>query len=164
MEQEGIAVPGGQVPPVKALDARDPGHPDHVLASRIRTAVQQANPTSGQHWDPVNDRLTASLMLLAKQAGFDARDRLTATFSDATPTHGAGAYLQLRRSGDRASEDPAANRVHVRTTDAMSVDVDETYRRADQINQHQLELARQRLQTGAEDERDRHEQRLSSSR
>lgn len=118
-----------------AQDARDPAHPDHALDQKVRSSIVAAERELGRSWDGSSERLAASLTLRATQAGFSATDDFQIAFSRETATTPAGEYAFLQRSGAGASVDPAANRVHVRTADAMASDVGETYRQMEQVRQ-----------------------------
>nr|WP_240657121.1 XVIPCD domain-containing protein [Stenotrophomonas indicatrix] len=78
-------------------------------------------------WDQSSDRLLASAYRLAAEAGFKPGDKVDMALNEATETRAAGTTLFVMRSGPGASSDPAANRVHISTQDALAVAPEQQY-------------------------------------
>jgi hypothetical protein len=128
-----------ETPAARARTPADPGHPDHALLEKLRERVRTLDREAGKGWDEFSERLAGSALLMAKKAGFTAEDELVLAFNRPTDTHAAGEILHLARTGPHASADPAANRTHMFTADALSQPAEQRYRQVDD-----LERARQR--------------------
>lgn len=94
---------------------------DVALHANVRTSVQQVEGKIGKVWDDNSDRLTASLTYLAKQKGFTERDQLSVMFNVQAEQLSPGALVFLHRTGPTASPDPAANRAHMSTSEALAM-------------------------------------------
>ncbi|WP_230434534.1 XVIPCD domain-containing protein [Xanthomonas melonis] len=57
-----------QSPPSQSQTPSQPGHPDHVLYQQIKDGVMQLDAQHGKEWDGASQRMTASLLALAKEA------------------------------------------------------------------------------------------------
>lgn len=128
-------------PPVQSRSPRDQSHPDHALYEQIRTGVEKLDAQHGREFDAISERMSASLLVMAKEKGFTADDDLKVAFNTPTATLAAGELVHLFRGGNHVSADPAANRAHMATAQALSVPVEESYRRLETIQQSQLEAA-----------------------
>ena len=129
--------------------AAEPSPADQPLTDRIRNGVIDLEKGLGKTWDDSSERLTASLTVLAKQKGFTERDELGVMFNQQTPTLRAGELVFLHRTGATASADPAANRAHMTTSDALAAPAQARYQQAvDTPSQSQLQP--QQLQANLE--------------
>lgn len=117
----------------------DSDHPDHELLDRLRDRVRGLDRQAGRGWDEHSERLAASALLMAKQAGFTAQDDPQLAFNRPTATNAAGEILHVFCQGPHTSPDPAANRTHMPTAEALSKTVEERYREVEAINQTQAE-------------------------
>lgn len=129
--------------------------PENILLEKIRDGVRGLDQQAGKPWDDQSERLSASLLALAEEKKFNARDDLKIAFNNPTGTYAAGELVHLARVGNNASPDPAANRGHVTTAEALSVPADQHYAKAETIRQAQVETAQveqqQTLARGSED-------------
>lgn len=74
----GINAPNLAAPdePTRALTPADVGHPDHAMHQQIRGKVAQLDTTSGRASDATSERITASLLTLAKDNGLTRVDHV----------------------------------------------------------------------------------------
>ncbi|WP_234500138.1 XVIPCD domain-containing protein [Stenotrophomonas maltophilia] len=78
--------------PNRALqDPTQPGHPDHALYQQIREGVEALDAKHGRSFDEVSERMTASLLVLAKDNDLERVDHVLV--SNATREHPAGHTL-----------------------------------------------------------------------
>ncbi|WP_434990791.1 XVIPCD domain-containing protein [Xanthomonas melonis] len=130
------------ISPIPDIDPPPPGlsppgktaQPDDALLEKIRSGVRGLDQQAGKSWDESSDRLSASLLLMATEKGFTARDDLKFAFSTPTEKLAGGEVLHVWREG-HASPDPAAHRAHMPTQEALSVSADQRMK--------QVELAQQ---------------------
>ncbi|AOA71036.1 hypothetical protein BAY15_0602 [Stenotrophomonas rhizophila] len=54
----------------------NPEHPDHALYQQIREGVAKLDEAHGRSYDQTSERLTGSLMVLAKSNGLDSVDHV----------------------------------------------------------------------------------------
>jgi hypothetical protein len=113
---------------------RQPDTPDHDLLEKLRDGVRRLDQDAGKGWDDASERLAASALLMAKEKGFTAQDELQLSFNKPTQRYAAGELLHLSRQGPGESPDPAANRSHMTTAEALSKPVSERYQEAEAIN------------------------------
>lgn len=129
------------VVPSRASRPDDPGHPDHELLEKLRDGVRGLDRGAGKGWDANSERLAASALVMAKQKGFSAGDDLQLAFNRPTERFAAGEVLHLFRQGPHASHDPAANRAHMPTVEALSMPAEARYQQA-----AEMDIAQQRVQ------------------
>ncbi|TLX22689.1 XVIPCD domain-containing protein [Thermomonas fusca] len=122
------------VHPQPAPGAMEPDHPDHALLQHLRSDVRRLDQHAGKGWDDASERLTASAFVIAKMKGFTAQDELQLAFNVPSERYAAGEILHLVRQGPRASSDPAANRIHMDTLEALASPAAERYRQAEGPN------------------------------
>lgn len=123
-------VPGACAAPQMRLDPSQPGHPDHALHQQSLRAVQALDVAMGRTSDVASERLAASALHGAKQAGLERIDHVA--LSTDTAHARAGAHVFVVQG---AITDPAHRRVTLETQNATATSVDESYRRIDAINQ-----------------------------
>jgi len=116
-------------------------HPDHALLERIREGVRGLDQQAGKPWDERSERLSASLLVLAGEKGFTAQDNVRVAFNGPTSTLMAGELVHVFRAASD-SHDPAANRAHMATAQALAVPVEESYSRLDVVRQSQANETR----------------------
>lgn len=133
-------------PPSPARPAQllptDPAHSDHILLRKLDAGIDRLDQQAGKTRDDASDRLSAAALVMAKEMGFTAQDDLQLTFNQPAGRHAAGSILHLSRRGADASPDPAANRVHMLTSDALSMPPADRFRQIDSIDQA-LQMNRQ---------------------
>lgn len=130
---------GDRAQAAPARTPADSGHPDHELLDRLRDRVRVLDRQADRSWNEHSERLAASALLMAKQAGFSAQDDPQLAFNRPTERYAAGEILHVFRQGPHASPDPAANRTHMPTAEALSKPAEERYREVEAINQIQAE-------------------------
>lgn len=111
----------------------EPGGPDHELLEKLRDGVRRLDQEAGKGWDDASERLAASALVMAKQNGFSAKDDLQLAFNKPAQGREAGELLHLSRQGPGESPDPAANRSHMATAEALSKSAPERYQQAEAI-------------------------------
>jgi hypothetical protein len=126
----------GQAQPSPASRRSDT---DQSLLEKLQGEVRRLDQAAGKPWDDASERLSASALLMAKQAGFSANDELRLAFNQPTQRHAGGAILHLFRDGLSASPDPAANRASMTTAKALSTPAQERYQEVDALAQTQAQ-------------------------
>ncbi|MFZ5663502.1 MAG: XVIPCD domain-containing protein [Pseudomonadota bacterium] len=106
----------------------DPHHPDHALWVKLQDRVRELDRAAGKGWDEHSERLLASALVMAKANGFGADDELRLAFNLPTDRYAAGEIVHLWRDRPTASRDPAANRAHMSTREALAMPAEERYR------------------------------------
>lgn len=132
--------PSPSAPGSRHRDGTD--HPDHDLLEKLSDGVRRLDQETGKGWDDASERLAASALFMAKQKGFTAQDDLHLAFNKPNQRHAAGELLHLSRQGLGESPDPAANRIHMTTAEALSKSAAERYQEVDAIT-----VAQERAQT-----------------
>ncbi|ALE71050.1 hypothetical protein AAW18_20450 [Xanthomonas campestris pv. campestris] len=112
--------------------------PDNELLDKIRSGVRGLDQQAGKSWDENSDRLSASLMLMAAEKGFTAKDDLKFAFNSPTEKMAGGEILHMWREGHQ-SPDPAAHRTHMTTQEALSVPPDQRMAQAELARQAKAE-------------------------
>lgn len=127
----------------------EPGHPDHPLYLQVREGVAALDAKHGRSFDAVSERMTASLLVLAKDNDLDRVDHVLV--SNATAQHPAGHTLFVVQG---EPENPAHLRAAMPTEQAAQTSVEESMQQFDVVSQeaHQRALANQ-LEQQLEDQR-----------
>ncbi|WP_238979677.1 XVIPCD domain-containing protein [Xanthomonas phaseoli] len=120
------------ISPIPDIDPRLPGlmppgkkeQPDNELLEKIRSGVRSLDQQAGKVWDESSERLSASLLLMAAEKGFTAKDDLKFAFNTPTEKLAGGEIMHIWREGHH-SPDPAAHRAHMTTQEALSVPADQ---------------------------------------
>lgn len=115
-------------------------HPDNSLLQKMRGCVQVLDEATGKSWDDASERLCASAFLMAKKQGFTERDDLKLTFNQPTERYASGELIHLLRRGPTASHDPARNRTHMTTVDALSKSAHERYGEVEALDLAQVQV------------------------
>lgn len=140
--------------PNRALqDPTQPGHPDHALYQQIREGVEALDAKHGRSFDEVSERMTASLLVLAKDNDLDRVDHVLV--SNATREHPAGHTLFVVQG---EPSNPAHQRAAMPTELAAQTSVEESLQQFDSVSReaHQRALANQ-MDQQLEDQRVQHE-------
>ncbi|MEA9733331.1 XVIPCD domain-containing protein [Xanthomonas campestris pv. campestris] len=120
------------------LTPAEAGHPDHAMHQQIRSKVEQLDAANGRTFDATSERMTASLLTLAKDNGLTRVDHvLLSERTKDLPT----AQTLFVVQGD--PKDPAMLRAHMPTADAAARPVQESYTQLESVNQR---LAQERTQ------------------
>ncbi|WP_340137205.1 XVIPCD domain-containing protein, partial [Xanthomonas citri] len=136
----GVSSPNLAAPnePGRALTPAEAGHPDHAMHQQIRSKVEQLDAANGRTFDATSERMTASLLTLAKDNGLTRVDHVL--LSEKTRDSPAAQTLFVVQ-GD--PKDPAMLRAHMPTADAAQRPVQESFTQLESVNQR---LAQERTQ------------------
>ncbi|WP_164137729.1 XVIPCD domain-containing protein [Stenotrophomonas maltophilia] len=140
--------------PNRALeDPTQPGHPDHALYQQIRKGVEALDATHGRSFDEVSERMTASLLVLAKDNDLERVDHVLV--SNATHESPAGHTLFVVQG---EPSNPAHQRAAMPTELAAQTSVEESLQQFDAVSREasQRALANQ-LDQQLEDQRVQHD-------
>ncbi len=140
--------------PNQALqDPTQPGHPDHALYQQIREGVEALDAKHGRSFDEVSERMTASLLVLAKDNDLERVDHVLV--SNATREHPAGHMLFVVQG---EPSNPAHQRAAMPTELAAQKSVEESLQQFDSVSReaHQRALANQ-MDQQMEDQRVQHD-------
>lgn len=135
------------------LDPTQPGHPDHALYQQIREGVEALDAKHGRSFDEFSERMTASLLVLAKDNDLERVDHVLV--SNATSEHPAGHTLFVVQG---EPSNPAHQRAAMPTELAAQTSVEESLQQFDSVSReaHQRALANQ-MDQQLEDQRVQHE-------
>lgn len=135
------------------LDPTQPGHPDHALYQQIREGVEALDAKHGRSFDEVSERMTASLLVLAKDNDLERVDHVLV--SNATREHPAGHMLFVVQG---EPSNPAHQRAAMPTELAAQTSVEESLQQFDSVSReaHQRALANQ-MDQQLEDQRVQHD-------
>lgn len=120
-----------------------PGHPDHALYQQIREGVEELDAKHGRNFDATSERMTARLLVLAKDNDLSHVDHVLV--SNATATHPAGHTLFVVQG---EASDPAHLRASMPTAEAAQTPVEESLLQFDSVSREaqQRALANQQEQ------------------
>lgn len=140
-------------PNLALQDPTQPGHPDHALYQQIREGVEALDAKHGRSFDEVSERMTASLLVLAKDNDLERVDHVLV--SNATSEHPAGHTLFVVQG---EPSNPAHQRVAMPTELAAQTSVEESLQQFDAVSReaHQRALANQ-MDQQLEDQRVQHD-------
>jgi len=144
-------VDGAPPPSEPRNDPTQLGHPDHGLYQQIRQGVEALDARHGRTFDEVSERVTASLLVLAKDNDLERVDHVLV--SNATREHPAGHTLFVVQG---EPSDPAHQRAATPTELAAQTSVEESMQQFDAVsreaqqraiaNQMEQQLEDQRVQ------------------
>lgn len=134
-------------------DPTQPGHPDHALYQQIREGVEALDAKHGRSYDEVSERMTVSLLVLAKDNDLERVDHVLV--SNATHEHPAGHTLFVVQG---EPSNPAHQRAAMPTELAAQTSVEESLQQFDSVSReaHQRALANQ-MDQQLEDQRVQHD-------
>ncbi|WDJ41356.1 XVIPCD domain-containing protein [Xanthomonas campestris] len=124
--------------PSAQLFPSDPGHADHSLYQQIRNGVQKLDAQHGREWDASSQRMTASLLALAKEEGLSRVDHVVLNNPTAQLAGGEKVFIV-----QGALTDPAHQRAHMLTMDAVQTPESQSFERLQAINQTQAQAREQ---------------------
>ncbi|CAE6698269.1 hypothetical protein CFBP1159_03570 [Xanthomonas arboricola pv. corylina] len=116
----------------------DPGHADHPLYQQIKDGVQKLDSAHGRQWDASSERMTASLLALAKEEGLSRVDHVVLNNPTAQLAGGEKVFVV-----QGALNDPAHQRAHMPTVDAVQAPETQSFDRLQAINQTQAQAREQ---------------------
>ncbi len=140
-------------PNLALQDPTQPGHPDHALYQQIREGVEALDAKHGRSFDEVSERMTASLLVLAKDNDLERVDHVLV--SNATHEHPAGHTLFVVQG---EPSNPAHQRAAMPTELAAQTPVEDSLQQFDSVSReaHQRALANQ-MDQQLEDQRVQHD-------
>ncbi|WP_017167402.1 XVIPCD domain-containing protein [Xanthomonas phaseoli] len=106
-----------------------PEHPDHAMHEQIRTKVTELGQQHGVSGE-VNDRMTASLLTLAKDNGLTRVDHVL--LSNRTASLDAATNVFVVQG---SPNDPAMLRAHMPTAQAAQTPLEQSFNQLEQVNQ-----------------------------
>lgn len=120
-----------------------PDHPDHALYQQIREGVEELDARHGRSFDAASERMTASLLVLAKDNDLSHVDHVLV--SNATATHPTGHTLFVVQG---EASDPAHLRASMPTAEAAQTPVEDSLLQFDSVSREaqQRALANQQEQ------------------
>ncbi|MCC7634191.1 XVIPCD domain-containing protein [Stenotrophomonas rhizophila] len=145
--------------PATPLTPLQPQHPDHALYQQIRQQVTELDAAHGRSFDETSERLTGSLLVLAKSNGLERVDHVV--LSGATADQRAG-YSVFVVQGEL--DNPGHLRAGMPTQQAVQTPFEESLQQFDLAAQEQQERAKQvALQQDAEDQRVQQEMQVAAA-
>lgn len=141
-----------EAPPAPLLPTQ-PEHPDHALYQQVREGVAALDAKHGRTFDEASERMTASLLVLAKDNDLDHVDHVL--LSNATADKPAGHTLFVVQG---EPSDPAHQRAAMPTELAAQTSVEESMQQFDAVSREaqQRAIANQ-LEQQLEDQRVQHD-------
>jgi hypothetical protein len=104
------------------------------LYRQVRNGIEQLDSRNNRAWDEASDRMTASLMVLAKQNGFERVDHVVLSEQRGSLQKGENVFLVQGQLAD-----PAHMRAMMKTNDAMATPEADSYRNLEALNQQQAQ-------------------------
>ena len=141
---EGAASHDQHVTGQPAMTPMQAGHPDHALYLQIREHVTALDTRHGRTSDETSERMTASLLVLAKDSGLDRVDHVL--LSNATAENKAAHYVFVVQ-GEPGN--PAHQRGAMPTAQAAQTPVAESLQQFDVVSQEQQRTQAQQLEQQA---------------
>lgn len=138
-----------QPTPTTPATPTQPGHPDHPLYQQVRDGVAALDARHGRSFDATSERMTASLLVLAKDNGLDRVDHVL--LSNATAHEQAGHTLFVVQ-GEPGN--PAHQRASMPTIQAAQTPVDESMQQFEVVSrEHDQRAQVQQREQQMHDER-----------
>lgn len=122
-----------------------PDHPDHALYQQVRDGVAALDARHGREFDETSERMSASLLVLAKDSGLERVDHVL--LSQATPESHAGKNLFVVQG---ESDNPAHLRASIPTEQAAQTPVEQSVQQFEVVSQRQEQEALDRQQEQAQ--------------
>lgn len=141
---EGAASHDQHVTGQPAMTPMQAGHPDHALYLQIREHVTALDTRHGRTSDETSERMTASLLVLAKDSGLERVDHVL--LSNATAENKAAHYVFVVQ-GEPGN--PAHQRGAMPTAQAAQTPVAESLQQFDVVSQEQQRTQAQQLEQQA---------------
>ncbi|MBB4757500.1 hypothetical protein FHT15_002187 [Xanthomonas campestris] len=121
-----------------SLSPSQPGHADYPLYQQIKGGVMQLDAQHGREWDASSQRMTASLLALAKEEGLSRVDHVVLNNPTAQLAGGEKVFVV-----QGALNDPAHQSAHMPTVDAVQAPETQSFDRLQAINQTQAQVREQ---------------------
>lgn len=139
----GVSSPNLAAPnePNRRLTPAEAGHPDHAMYQQIRSKVEQLDAANGRTFDAISERMTASLLTLAKDNGLTRVDHVLLSEKTENLPAARNVFLVQGRPDDQAML-----RAQMPTVEAAQRPVQESFSQLESVNQR-LEQDRARDQS-----------------
>ncbi|MEA9577255.1 XVIPCD domain-containing protein [Xanthomonas campestris] len=138
VKQGGLGPESPSASPKTALLPSQPGHADHALYQQIKSGVMQLDAQHGKEWDGASQRMTASLLALAKEEGLSRVDHVA--LNNPTPQLAGGEKVFVVQG---ALNDPAHQRAHMPTIEAVQTPETQSFDRLQALSQTQAQAREQ---------------------
>lgn len=126
-----------------------PGHPDHPLYEQVRDGVAALDAKHGRSFDAISERMSASLLVLAKDNDLSRVDHVL--LSNATAHNPAGHTVFLVQG---ELNDPSHTRASMPTAQAVQTPVEQSLQQYESVSQEAQQRAVSReLEQQSQDER-----------
>lgn len=148
-------------PPVEAAPwtPLNPHHPDHALYQQIRKEVAKLDESHGRAYDLTSERLTGSLLVLAKSNGLDRVDHVALSNPTAQQP---GAHTVFVVQGEM--DNPGHLRAGMPTEQAVKTPFEESLEQFDVVAHEQEQRNQQlNLQRQLEDDQVQHEMQIAAA-
>lgn len=137
----------------------NPHHPDHALYQQIRKEVTRLDESHGRTYDQTSERLTGSLLVLAKSNGLDRVDHVALSSPTAQQP---GAHTVFVVQGDMGN--PGHLRAGMLTEQAVKTPFEESLEQFDVVAHEQEQRNQQlNLQRQLEDDRVQHDMQIAAA-
>ncbi|MFI8719346.1 XVIPCD domain-containing protein [Stenotrophomonas sp. NPDC077464] len=113
-----------------------PGHPDYALVQQVREGVAAIDARQGRAPDETSERLTASVVALARQNGLERADHVLLSHQTADSPAGRNVFVV---QGDPS--DPAHRRAAMPTDVAVRTPVEQSLQRLEEVGQERQQQA-----------------------
>lgn len=147
-----------QTPPRHSAQLQ-PDHPDHALYQQVRDGVAALDAKHGREFDETSERMSASLLVLAKDSGLDRVDHVL--LSQATPESHAGKNLFVVQG---EPDNPAHLRASIPTEQAAQTPVGQSLEQFEVVSQKQAQATLERQQEQAQAQLDQVQQQDAQAR
>lgn len=132
-------VPGERHPPTRLADI-GPGHPEYGLLQQVRQGVAALDAQAGRAPDESSERLTASVMALARQSNLERADHIVLSVQTADSAAGRTVFVV---QGDL--NDPAHRRASMPTDVAVQTPVAQSLQQLEVASAERQQAAAQVL-------------------
>ncbi|MEN5206089.1 XVIPCD domain-containing protein [Stenotrophomonas sp. TWI700] len=137
----------------------NPHHPDHALYQQIRKEVTRLDESHGRTYDQTSERLTGSLLVLAKSNGLDRVDHVALSSPTAQQP---GAHTVFVVQGDMGN--PGHLRAGMLTEQAVKTPFEESLEQFDVVAHEQEQRNQQlNLQRQFEDDKVQHDMQIAAA-
>lgn len=130
--EQGTAINNESPLPGRRSAVAELGDADRSLYMQIRAGVELLDAAHGKSWDESSQRMSASLLVLAKEQGLSRVDHVVLNNPTEALARGERVFVV-----EGAMDDPAHRRGQMNTMDALRIPEVESLQRADALSQSQ---------------------------
>lgn len=141
-----ILAPDPTVAQATKLPPSEAGHPDHMLYSQIAGHIREHDRQHGRSWDQASERMTASLLGLAKESGLTRVDHVVFSTNHDWVAAGENVFVVQGRL-----DDPAHLRAHMKTDEAARTPEAVSFGKVEQVNERIVQQTAQAQQMGQDE-------------